>query len=259
MKYNTDINSFGGIQDYHMIHEAIRSFLNDEQDFKERIVEKNEFAIRTEQGRGRFYRGVRSSAMTFVNENHKNLYHSFFHQLDDSLPYNFLIFWLLAQNNLLFRTISEEVFLKFYFNGKVSITGDDVFAFLKHLQEEDETFGELNWTKKTMEPIASKYLTILKKLDLLEGTQKKLIKHIQVSDTTLAIFIYILKACYPETSNILTSKFLPFSFLTQERFVEKVKKIAQKGWFEMTYTGTNLNIEPIIKYNQLSHALFGRP
>ena len=40
MKYNTDINSFGGIQDYHMIHEALRSYLNDEQDFKERVIEK---------------------------------------------------------------------------------------------------------------------------------------------------------------------------------------------------------------------------
>ena len=37
---------------------------------------------------------------------------------------------------------------------------------------------------------------------------------------------------------------------------DRVKKIAQKGWFEMTYTGVNLNIEPTIPYNQLSHAIF---
>jgi hypothetical protein len=259
LKYNGDINAFGGIQDYHMIHEALKSYLNDEQDFKERMVKKNEFSIRTEAARGRFYRGIKSSILTFKNEDHKSLYHSFFNQLDDNLPYNFLIFWLLCQNNLLFQKLSNEVYLKFYFNGKISITGDDVFAYLQHLQETDKVFGELKWATQNTKTLASKYLTILRKLDLVEGRQKKQLKHIQISDTTLTIYLFVLKACYPETSNILTSKFLPFSFLTQERFVEKVKKTAQKGWFEMTYTGTNLNIEPIIKYNQLSHALFGRP
>jgi hypothetical protein len=259
LKYNGDLNLFGGIQDYHMIHEAIRSYVNNEQDFKKRFVDQNEFNIRTAEGRGRFYRGIKSSIMTFKNDDHKGLYESFFAQLNYALPYNFLIFWLLAQNNKLFQIISKEVYLKFYFNGKVSITSDDIFAFLLHLQESDKIFSELKWTRKTMEPIASKYLTILKKLDLLEGSQKKTIKHIQLSDTDLTIYLYVLKSCYPEVSNLLLGDFLIFSFMTPQRFGERVKKIAQKGWFNMSYTGTNLNIEPTIKFNQLSYALFGRP
>jgi len=259
VNYNGDINSLGGIQDYHMIHEALKSYVNGKTDFKERIVGKNEFEIRTEEGRGRFYRGIKSSVMTFNNEIHKDLYTSFFEQLDESLPYNFLIFWLLIQNNLLFRKLSEEVFLKFYFNGKISITSEDVFAYLKHLQETDKVFGEINWTKKTMEPIASKYLTILRKLDLLDGKQKKLFKHILISDSILVIYLFIWKACYPEESNLLKSNFLIFSFITKDQLVDRIKKIAQKGWFEMTYTGTNLNIEPTINNNQLAHVLFGRP
>jgi hypothetical protein len=242
-----------------MIREALRSFLCGETDFRERLIEKNEFDIRTAEGRGRFYRGIKSSILKFSNEDHKDLYFSFFYTLDDNYPYNYLIFLLLAQNNLLFRKLSQEVYLKFYFNGKISITGEDIFAYLQYLQEADKVFGELNWTRKTMEPIASKYLTILRKLDLLEGRQKKMIKHIQVTDAELAIFVYVLKACYPETSNILTSDFLPFSFLTTERFIERVKMIAQNGWFEMSYSGTILNLEPILNYNQLSNGIFGRP
>ena len=258
MKYNADINSLGGIQDYHMIFEALRSFLCGEKDFKARLVEKNEFAIRTSEGRGRFYRGIKSSILKFKNDDHRDLYDSFFHSLDDGLPYDLLIFWLLAQNNMLFQKLSTDVYLKFYFNGKASITGEDVFAYLKHLQQTDEVFGKLKWTQKTMEPVASKYLTILRKLNLLEGKQKKYIKHVQLSDTDLVVYLYILKACYPQTSNVLTSDFLDFSFMTAKGLNERVKKIAQKGWFEMTYTGMNLNIEPTISYNQLSHAIFGR-
>ena len=108
-------------------------------------------------------------------------------------------------------------------------------------------------------PIASKYLTILRKLDLLDGKQKKLLKHVQVSDKALVIYLYIMKSCYPELSNILKSDFLIFSFLTPQRFSEQVKKTAQKGWFEMTYNGSNLNIETTINYNQLTYVLFGRP
>lgn len=259
MKYNGDINALGGIQDYHMIQEALQSYLCGDANFQERLVEKNEYDIRTAQGRGRFYRGIKSSILKFKNDNHESLYYSFFHQLDEKFPYDFLIFWLLVQNNLLFEKLSREVYLKFYFNGKVSITGGDVFAYLKHLQETDKAFGELNWTKKTMEPIASKYLTILRKLNLLEGKQKKHIKQINLPDATLTIFLYILKACYPETSNILVNDFLIFSFMTPERLSERVKRIAQKGWYEMSYTGTNLNIEPTINYNQLSYGLFGGP
>jgi hypothetical protein len=78
LKYNGDLNLIGGIQDYHMIHEAIRSYVNGEDDFRERIVDRNEYHIRTSQARGRFYRGIKSSIMTFKNDDHKDLYQSFF-------------------------------------------------------------------------------------------------------------------------------------------------------------------------------------
>ena len=121
MKYNGDINLLGGIQDYHMIREALRSFLCGEKNFKERLVEKNEFGIRTAEGRGRFYRVIQSSILQFKNDDHRDLYYSFFQTLDNGSSYDLLVFWLLAQNNLLFQRLSTDVYLKFYFNGKVSI------------------------------------------------------------------------------------------------------------------------------------------
>src|SRR5680860_924475 len=138
MKYNTDINSFGGIQDYHMLHEALRSYLNDEEDLKGRMIYDNIFGIRTEEGRGRFYRAINSSILNFINEDHKKIYSSFFKNLDDRLPYNFLVFWQLAINNRLFNLITKQLYLKFYFDGKTTITREDVLAFIMHLKEEDE-------------------------------------------------------------------------------------------------------------------------
>lgn len=110
MRYNTDINSFGGIQDYHMIHESLRSHLNGEADLKERMVRDNIFGIRTEEGRGRFYRGIKSTILSFHNENHRDIYYSFFNELNFDYPYNLLVFWQLVVNNKLFQVrLMEEL------------------------------------------------------------------------------------------------------------------------------------------------------
>lgn len=258
MKYNTDINSFGGIQDYHMIHESLRSYFNGESDLKKRFVEENIFGIRTEEGRGRFYRGIKSSILTFQNSYHEEIYRSFFSTLDQVLPYKLLVFWQLSINNRLFNIITKELYLKYYFNGKLSITGYDVFYFLQDLKERDEDFKNQNWTKKTTEPVASKYLTILRKLDLVKGVQKKKLLHVQISDQEFTLFLYLLIAIYGEGTNFLNHEFNIFSFVSNESFNERVKRVAQKGLIGMEFSGTKLSLKPIFKLNELADGLFRR-
>lgn len=258
MKYNTDINSFGGIQDYHMIHESLRSYFNGEVDLKKRFIDDNIFGIRTEEGRGRFYRGIKSSILTFQNSNHEDIYRSFFQNLDQSLPYDLLIFWQLSINNRLFQRITKELYLKYYFNGKVTIIGQDVFYYMQELRDRDEDFNTQNWTKKTTEPVASKYLTVLRKLGFLEGVQKKQILHIQVSDQEFAVFLHLMLAIYGEGTNFLNHEFNQFSFISEESFAERVKRVAQKGLIGMSYTGTKLSIQPIINFNELADGIFRR-
>ncbi|WP_075603945.1 BrxA family protein [Saccharicrinis aurantiacus] len=256
MKYNGDINSLGGIQDYHMIHEALRSNVCGETNLKERMIKDNIFGIRTEEGRGRFYRGIKSTILSFKNNNHSDIYHSFFNNIDNSLPYNFLIFWQLSLNNKLFRILTEQLYLKYYFNGKTTITGEDVNSFISHLKEIDAEFKALNWTKKTIGPIASKYLTILRKLGFLEGVQKKQLKHVQVSDNVLAVYLHLLKAAYPEANNILNHEFQPFSFIAPESFAERIKRVAQKGLIDMSYSGTSLSVQSKINFKDLANGIY---
>ena len=258
LKYNTDINSFGGIQDYYMIYESLRSYFSGEDDLKKRFVEDNVFGIRTEEGRGRFYRGIKSSILEFQNERHKQIYQSFFQNLNQSLPYNLLVYWQLAINNILFQKITHDLYLKYYFNGKATITGQDVFYFIQDLKEHEVDLKTQNWTKKTTEPVASKYLTILRKLGFLEGVQKKQILHIQISDLEFAVFLYLIVAIYGEGTNFLNHEFNNFSFVSKETFAERVKRVAQKGLIGMTFSGTKLSLQPTINYNELADGIFGR-
>jgi hypothetical protein len=258
MKYNTDINFFGGILDYHMIHEALRSDLNGEIDLKERMVQDNVFGIRTEEGRGRFYRGIKSTILKFQNEDHRHFYYSFFNELDTSLPYNLLVFWQLVINNKLFQVLTRELYLKFYFQGKTTITAQDVLFFIADLKERDQEFKDSNWTGKSIGPVASKYLTVLRKLGLVEGIQKKEIKHVQISDNEFATFLYLLSTLYPPGENLLLNDFNIFSFVSAKSFQERVKKVAKKGLIGMTYTGTKLTTEPIINYKDLANGIYRR-
>ena len=103
-----------------------------------------------------------------------------------------------------------------------------------------------------------KRLTILKKLGFLEGAQKKMFKHVQVSDTELTVFLYLMKAAYPEVSNQRLNEFQVFSFVSPESFPERIKKIAQKGLIGMSYSGTNLKIETLIDNKDLANVLYSR-
>ena len=256
MKYNGDINSLGGIQDYHMIHESLRSYFNNEKDLKKRFISDNIFGIRTEEGRGRFFRGIKSSILTFQTGSHEDIYRSFFKNIEYTLPYNLLIYWQLSINNLLFQNISKELYLKYYFQGKTTITGKDVYFYLQDLREHDLDFASQNWTKKTTEPIASKYLTILKKLGLLDGVQKKQILYVQISDQELAVFLYLLIALFGEGTNFINHHFNKFSFVPSESFPERVKRIAKKGLIGMTYTGTKLTLHPIFNFKEVANGIF---
>lgn len=246
------------MQDYHMIHESLRSYFNNENDLKKRFIEENIFGIRTEEGRGRFYRGIKSSILKFQSDEHKDIYRSFFEQLDSRLPYNLLIFWQLSINNRLFNNLTKELYLKFYFQGKTTVVGQDVFYYLQDLKQRDKDFENQNWTKKTTEPVASKYLTVLRKLGFLEGVQKKQLLYVQVSDQELTVFAYLLIAIFGESTNFLNHEFIPFSFVSNESFPERIKRLAKKGLIGMTYNGTKLTIYPLLKYKELVDGIFRR-
>tara|TARA_R110002050_G_scaffold158381_3_gene287674 strand:+ start:12239 stop:13018 length:780 start_codon:yes stop_codon:yes gene_type:complete len=258
MKYNTDINLLGGIQDFHMIYEALNRHFNGESDLRNVMTQQNSYGIRTESGRKRLYDSINSFVLDFKNNNHKSIYQSFFKNLDLGLPFNLLIFWQLSLNNDLFRVLTKDVYLKFYFQGKAHLTAADILFFINELKETDSDFKQLEWSQLTIKAIASKYLTILRKLGLVEGVKKKVIKHVPISDNELATFLYLFSAVYPNGENLLFHEFNVFSFVTAENQLERMKKLTRKGLIGMTYTGTKLTIEPIINYKDLSDGIYRR-
>jgi hypothetical protein len=133
-----------------------------------------------------------------------------------------------------------------------------VLFFIADLKEKDQEFKDLNWTPKSIRPVASKYLTILRKLGLVDGKQKKEIKHVQLTDNEFATFLYLMTTLYPQNENLLKNEFQIFSFVSAESFPERVKQVAKKGLIGMTFTGTKLTIEPTIDYSNLANGIYRR-
>ncbi len=242
--YNTDINVIGSIPDYNLFYRAFQLLAQKEQSLKEILVNKNEFDFRTERSRKRFLSAVNSAFLSFRNKDHEDLVKSVFKECNEVLEIKQLfLFWQFALNNSLFFDITKNVFIKNYFSGKATFPKGDIVAYIKDLITNNMEL-KVKWSENTINIIAQKYLAFLRKVDLVVGSQKKMFKHIQVSNEALIIFIRLLNITSPTVSNIFDNSYISLSMVSKESFTERVKQLAKKGLLEMNFNGVALNVKP---------------
>ncbi len=258
MKYNTDINIVGGIPDFHLIYQAYPLLVEGkgEEAFKS-LVTENEYELRTEKSRKRFLSVVQSAFITDskeINELAKVMlnYFSF-----DEKSQALILFWLFSINNHLFYRITRDVFLKSYFQGRAELPADDVLAYIKDLFQNDEELKG-KWSENTIKTVASKYLTLMKKLYLVEGSRRKTFCFVRISDELLALFIHFYSLRANKSYNFLEDEFSVFSFVPKENLLERVKKVGKKNWVNMNYTGNALNVEGVFNPNNIIDGIYRR-
>ena len=168
-----------------------------------------------------------------------------------------ILFWLFSINNKLFYDLNKDVFLKYYYQGRTELPKETIIAYIKDLISKNaELKGK--WSEVTIDTIASKYLTILKKLHLLEGNQKKRFCHIKIADELLAVFIHITSLLENKKSNFLDEELIAFTFISNDSILERLKKIGKKDWIKMNYTGTSLNVEAAFNINDIIDGIYRR-
>lgn len=256
--YNSDLNFVGSIPNYDLLFLALSKINQKDRikEIQEILVERNLFDFRTEEARGRFFRMIKSTIFNSYSGDQSDLLASIF---DENCTYqnkNIVLFWQLCLSNRLFRDISVNVYLKNYYAGRSHLSARDVEDYIMHLKETDPTIGE--WSLKTIVPVASKYLTILKKLNLLEGTTKKQILPVAIDNSTMVIFVYLIKSINPDNINFFDSEFFQFSFMSKETFLSFAKKIGNMTFWDMTFDGTTLKFTLKLTPNKITHALFDR-
>lgn len=244
MQINSNINIIGGLPEFNLIKTfLIKTELQDKSH-----VEYSD--IRTLKSVNRFKKAI-SESFTSSNKNLNQLVLPFIEK--QSIEENiYLLFLLFSYNNELFRYLNSQVFFPVYFSGRKILKKEEVIACLVELQKTENTLK--SWSESTITTTASKYLTLLKKFELLSGVQKKEIVYKNLSSEEFLVFTYFLTIA-EENANKINSDWIKYSFYEQEFFIEKVLNKQFIQYFEIQYNGDNLKIKPTINYDQLYEIL----
>lgn len=120
-KYDTGVNIIGSIPDYADMIRYIASL--------ESKVQDKEFTFRTSESTRRFRFAIETYIIKFNNDAHKSLFMNA--MADPGLPLQskfIIIFWQLTYSDLLFRRITEEVYMKALYMGRANIQGEEILA-----------------------------------------------------------------------------------------------------------------------------------
>ena len=235
MGFNSDINILGGLPDWNLV----RLLLEDELRMQSVLAGHQAYtSIKTTRAVKRFEKAIKGTLLHFANKNTEGLVSSVLRAEGITADSKLLLFWNASYNNSLLQTLNHKAYFPALFSGRVSLRMREVYNCLKELQD---TGSELkNWGNYTVEKTASKYLTLLKKFGLLEGSATKTIKHPFISDKMLVTFAYWIVAA-EQKSNILQSDWLAWpsaerlhrtSFFPQpQRSPEPVHVLAQNTFY----------------------------
>lgn len=253
--YNTDINIIGSIPDYQVIYRVLELLATTDLPVERILEDKNEFDFRTERSRDRFLRGIRYGILPVKNEDHNELLLSIYRQHEYNRLKGMFLLWQISINNAMVFEITRDVFLNYYFAGKVTILQKDIVFYIKDKFSKDKKLKDL-WTEETIKNVARKYLAFMSKIGLVEGKNNKSFIYYSITNQELVIFCYLLMVAMPDYPDLISNPLLNFSLLEKESFIEKVKAIAKKDWIHMTYTGSSLKVEPIQPFNKIINVLY---
>ena len=249
MNINADINILGGLPDFNLINHFLwidkteSSKQNDHYTFT---------SIKTEKSVKRFEKAILGTCLRFKNKEIGFLIKSilsFESITNDSLN---ILFWNASLNNDLIQYLNAQAFFPAFYSGRLVIRKEEISACIKDLKKTEA--GLQNWTILTIETVARKYLTFLKKFNLMEGSLTKKILHPFLNDKMFVLFIYWVIAIETKP-NLLESDWLKYCFCEQPVFIERVMQKKFTKFFKLTYTGDKLKVEPSIPYQNIYDAV----
>lgn len=166
------------------------------------------------------------------------------------LPWFFNLFFVFQRwlNNSLFFYLNETVFFPAFFSKRSVIKKDEIVTCILELKQSQDSLKR--WSNNTISTTASKYLTLLKKFGLLEGTVNKRIKQPYLSDDMFIRFTYWMVAI-SEKPNLLSSNWIIYSFSEKQAFLDRLFQKKFSKYFNLHYTGDNLMIQPILPYESI--------
>lgn len=245
MNINSDINVLGSLPDWNLI----KIFLSEDMDSINKKGGIHTYtAIKTDKSVKRFQKAIKGTLISCKNPNLGLIIRQALLSESTSADTLLLLFWNASANNELLFYLNRKVFFPAFYSGRVSIKNDEIVACIKDLRQNQADLK--SWSEITITTTASKYLTLLKKFGLMEGTLNKSIVHPHLSDKCFVLFTYWL-AAISEKSNLVESPWLAYCFSEKQVFLDRLMQKSFKKYYDVIYTGDKLSVEPIIPYDSI--------
>lgn len=129
---------------------------------------------------------------------------------------------------------------------------DEIISCLKDLKNSEISLQK--WSDSTVKITASKYLTLLRKFNLMEGSAKKTIPMHLVNDKEFILFVYWIISVENQT-NLLESPWIQYSFMEKEIFLQQVMQKKFIRYWNVVFTGDKLKIENNYSYEEIVHEI----
>jgi hypothetical protein len=245
MNTNSDINVLGGLPDYNLIRLYIAGEVANQTSEE---IQLQFTTIKTSKAYKRFEKAISGSMNKFKSGNLKDMIQQqcLKEELNDTLL--MMLFWNMSLNNELFAYLNEKVYLPIMYSGRKLVKADEVLACLRELRETEQSLKE--WAESTLEITASKYLTTLKKIGLLDGSVKKEIVYQNLTDKQFIIFLYWLMEA-EDTTNISGSKWLQYGFAEKDIFLNRIIQQKYMKYVSVNFNGDILRLEPKMSYKEI--------
>ena len=234
-KYDSSVNVLGSIPDYSSMIDFICEYSG--------CVPEGQgsFSFRTHKTFSRFLAAIKTAILQFANDAHRSLFLEALSSKEFSFEEKLIVlYWQMVYANPLFHCISEEVLMKAVYQGRATLSAIDVLALLHHIKETEP--GEFTWTEVTLKICASKYLTILKKLNLADGAIRKQILYPPISSSLFAYFIKMAMTVYPGQKT-LDNPMMAFSFYDKTSLISKLKRVEYVSLWNISQVGEEVVIE----------------
>ena len=233
-KYDSGVNIMGSVPNYNVMLD----YISDTYGITEGST--GAFEFRTEKSLRRFIAAIESCIIKIKHEKHKSMFFDALANKDYSIQERLVVlFWQLTYSNRLFSRITAEVFMKAVYSGRITITAEEVTSFLRYIKETEK--GELDWSEGTIKISGSKYLTIMKKLGLADGTIKKTIVHPIITNNLFVYFIRFIQTVSDDKT--LHNPYMIFSFSEEPNIVSRLKKIENIQYWDISQIGNEITID----------------
>lgn len=244
--YTSDINVIASIPDFNLINDVISAFAHHkgEEYINEEIFKQNVYGIRTLKSRKRFLSAITKTFIKYKTAEHQKVFYALFSQNNFINLKRIALYFQFAFNDQLFYELTTKVYMNLYREGRLTAPKDEFTAYLYDLRDKQPDIQ--NWSNSTIDIIASKYLTLLKKLGFLKGRFRKEFCTLDLDDSTIVYLVYLFKSLGNINPDIMKNPYLDILPYSKDNLYRRIKKISLIDYFTIYTLGYDLKIN--LKY-----------